>query len=128
MGSCSAPNAPACPSRHNKLKQPSERYKPVVEMMQIKGESECRNGMFGVIEVRMSCAISRRFEFWATRVSDCGEDQGKGAQAGKGCTSRNDYVRYALVDGLRRKRRLGVNPYQFGFIGVLTHIRRRPAR
>ena len=26
-------------------------------------------------------------------------------------------MRYALIDGLREKERLGINPYQFGFIG-----------
>ena len=39
------------------------------------------------------------------------------AKAGKGCNSRNDYVRYALIDGLRERARLGINPYKFGFIG-----------
>ena len=37
--------------------------------------------------------------------------------AGKGCTARTDYVRYALIEGLREAERIGVNPYEFGFIG-----------
>ena len=31
--------------------------------------------------------------------------------------SRLDYGRYALVEGLKEQQRIGVNPYQFGFIG-----------
>jgi hypothetical protein len=36
---------------------------------------------------------------------------------GRGCVSRLDYVRYALVEGLREAERIGVNPYTFGLIG-----------
>ena len=94
------------------------RLEPVEEMMQIKGESECRNGMFGVFGGEDElCNFEKIRDFGQPELSDCGESQGKGAQAGKGCTSRNDYVRYALIDGIRERARLGVNPYQFGFIG-----------
>lgn len=94
------------------------RLEPVEEMMQIKGESECRNGMFGVFGGEDElCNFEKIRDFGQPKLSDCGESQGKGAQAGKGCTSRNDYVRYALIDGIRERARLGVNPYQFGFIG-----------
>ena len=34
-----------------------------------------------------------------------------------GCVSRLDYVRYALIEGLREGERIGVNPYRIGFIG-----------
>ena len=78
------------------------RLEPVVEMMQIKGESECRNGMYGVVGAEDElCNFEKIRDFGQPELTDCGEGQGKGAQAGKGCTSRNDYVRYALIDGLR---------------------------
>ena len=94
------------------------RLEPVVEMMQIKGESECRNGMYQIIGGNDElCEFEKIRDFGQPELSDCAEGQSKGAQAGKGCTSRNDYVRYALIDGLREKERLGINPYQFGFIG-----------
>ena len=94
------------------------RLEPVVEMMQIKGESECRNGMYRVLGGEDElCDFEKIRDFGQPELTDCEDQTGQGAQAGKGCTSRNDYVRYALIDGLREKTRLGINPYQFGFIG-----------
>lgn len=94
------------------------RLEPVVEMMQIKGESECRNGMYRVMGGEDElCDFEKIRDFGQPDLTDCQEQRGTGAQAGEGCTSRNDYVRYALIDGLREKQRLGVNPYQFGLIG-----------
>ena len=91
---------------------------PIVEMMQIKGESECRNGMYGVVGAEDElCDFEKVRDFGQPELSDCGESSEFGAQAGKGCTSRTDYVRFSLIEGLREKQRLGVNPYSFGFIG-----------
>jgi len=56
-------------------------------------------------------------------LEDCGEGVGSGALRGEGCVSRLDYVRYALIEGLREAERIGVNPYEFGFIGSTdTHL------
>ncbi|MGE4649880.1 MAG: DUF3604 domain-containing protein, partial [Myxococcota bacterium] len=35
---------------------------------------------------------------------------------GKGCRSRLDFARYALIEGLREAERISVNPYRFGMI------------
>ncbi len=94
------------------------RIEPIVEMMQIKGESECRNGMFEVLgEPDELCGFEKNRDFGQPDLEDCGEGKGEGAQQGKGCTSRLDYVRYALTEGLREEKRIGVNPYRFGFVG-----------
>jgi len=97
---------------------------PVVEMMQIKGESECRNGMFEVLGAPDElCGFEKVRDMGRQEVEDCKEGFGEGAQAGRGCTSRTDYVRYALLEGLREEERIGVNPFSFGFIGSTdTHM------
>jgi hypothetical protein len=94
------------------------RLEPIVEMMQIKGESECRNGMYQVLGATDElCGFEKVRDMGRQDMEDCEEGSGNGAQAGKGCTSRTDYVRYALLEGVSEKQRMGVNPYQFGFIG-----------
>ena len=100
------------------------RLEPIVEMMQIKGESECRNGMYGVVgEPDEFCNFEKVRDFGGQKFEDCEEGAGNGAQAGRGCVSRNDFVRYALLTGMREEKSIGVNPYAFGFIGSTdTHM------
>jgi len=97
---------------------------PIVEMTQIKGSSECRNGMFQVLgEPDELCDFEKTRDFSGLGFPDCEEGAGNGAQAARGCISRVDHVRYALLEGIREKNRIGVNPFKFGFIGSTdTHM------
>jgi hypothetical protein len=86
------------------------------EITQIKGDSECRNGMYQVIgEPDEFC----NYEEWRKpEVEDCIEGQGYGALLDQGCVSRTDYLRYTLLEGFREQRRIGVNPFKLGFIAA----------
>ncbi len=89
---------------------------PVVEMMQIKGDSECRNGMWNVLGSDELCSFEKYRD--GHDAPDCKDGKGWGALAREGCVSRRDYVRYALVEGLMEEERIGVNPYAFGMIAA----------
>jgi hypothetical protein len=88
----------------------------LAEISQIKGDSECRNGMYGVIGATDEfCG----YEQWrGPQFEDCREGVGKGALMDQGCVSRTDFLRYSLLEGLREQRRLGVNPYKLGIIAA----------
>ncbi len=86
---------------------------PVVEIFQHKGDSECRNGMFGVSDEGCDFEKLRG----ADPVDDCGDALGEGGMAGLGCQHRTDFARGMLLEGLEIERELGVNPYAVGFIG-----------
>ena len=108
---------PAAQARAARLRQ---RMEPLVEIMQIKGDSECRNGMWGVVGSDELCGFEK-FDFNVFRPgtpppTDCRDGIGQGSLSGLGCLSRRDFVRYALIDGLREADRLGVNPFKVGAI------------
>jgi hypothetical protein len=97
-----------------------QRMEPLAEIMQIKGDSECRNGMWGVVGRDELCEFEK-FDFnvfvpGSPPPPDCEDGAGYGALAGRGCLSRRDFIRYALIDGLREADRLGVNPFKVGAI------------
>ncbi|MDG2303504.1 MAG: DUF3604 domain-containing protein [Candidatus Binatia bacterium] len=88
---------------------------PLVEVMQMKGDSECRNGMWNVVGADELCDFEK---MRPKDTPDCEDGTGKGALAGDGCVSRRDFVRYALTEGLAEADRIGVNPYAFGLIAA----------
>jgi hypothetical protein len=91
---------------------------PLVEMTQAKGDSECRTGMYGVVGGEDElCDFEKVRYVGGARPPDCGDGRGGGALVGRGCQSRLDFVRYALIEGLRERARIGINPYRFGLIG-----------
>lgn len=88
----------------------------LAEINQIKGDSECRNNMFGVLGGTDEFCD---FEEWrGPQLEDCEEGTGFGALFDSGCVSRLDYVRYALLEGFREQDRIGVNPYKMGIIAA----------
>jgi len=99
---------------------------PLVEMMQIKGESECRNGFPDVAGGPDELCDFEKIRTPAAPELCAEGETGSGAMRGKGCVSRLDYARYALVEGLREKTRIGVNPHRFGLIGSTDGHRGAP--
>ena len=93
---------------------------PLFEISQMKGDSECRNGMWNVLG-----GTDELCNFEKTRAPDtpdCRDGKGRGALAHEGCVSRRDFARYALVEGLMEAERIGVNPFPVGFVAATdTH-------
>lgn len=93
------------------------QMEPVVEMMQIKGESECSVGLPGVAGgADEFCGFEKMRQMRNDELPFCGEEAGSGSLMGRGCLARNDFVRYALIAGLEERQRIGVNPFQFGLV------------
>ena len=92
---------------------------PLAEMFQIKGDSECRNGLPGVLGGPDELC---RFEKYRRPpeggLEDCGDGVGGGALLGRGCFTRRDFARYAVARDLHEAERFGTNPFQVGFIGA----------
>jgi hypothetical protein len=98
---------------------------PIVEVMQHKGDSECRRGVAGVMGVDDALCDFEKFENTAFARSGNLEDPGECYDGplqdwvphlGPSCLSRRSYVRYALADGLAEEARIGVNPFKFGLM------------
>lgn len=96
---------------------------PIIEVMQHKGDSECRNGMPGVLDSEDELCEFERFENSAFMTIAGSIDPGacyEGVFAdsvphlGPNCLSRLSYARYALIEGLKEESRMGVNPFKFG--------------
>ena len=87
---------------------------PLLEIYQHKGDSECMNGLSGVLG-----APDELCEFEKLRqppFEDCGDGTGSQGMINGGCVSRLDFARGILLEGLREQARLGVNPYKLGLM------------
>jgi len=104
------------PAERRERARLSAELEPLVEMMQVKGESECRNGMWGVTGAPDEFCDLEKYEALQD-ATDCEGGTGFGKSLGRGCVSRTDYARYTVAAGLQEERELGINPYQVGFIG-----------
>ena len=101
------------------------KLEPLVEVMQHKGDSECRNGLPDVLGAVDELCEFEKFEnlVLAAQTDPAGPDacyEGPLVdwlpRAGPACISRLSYVRNALTAGLQEARRIGVNPFKFGLI------------
>lgn len=99
------------------------RLEPIIEMMQHKGDSECRRGLANVLgDVDELCDFEKFETLAFQRYEESGEPgacyNGPFADAlphpGPNCLSKLSYVRYALAEGLNEQQRIGANPFKFG--------------
>lgn len=93
---------------------------PVMEIFQHKGDSECSPGLAGILgEPDELCS----FEKVHLPPTDCGDGTGSSGMIGDGCVASRDFLRGALLEGLRFEQELGVNPLRLGVIGSTdTHL------
>lgn len=96
---------------------------PIIEIMQHKGDSECRNGLTGVLGGVDELCEFEKFENFVLSddngeidAGDCYDGPFADAipHLGPNCLTRNSYVRYALTEGLRQEQEIGENPFKFG--------------
>jgi hypothetical protein len=116
---------PGASTREEKVARAELRaqVEPIIEIMQHKGDSECRNGLSGVLGGVDELCDFEKFENLAFLSKgddyvpgDCSDGilQDWIPHLGPSCLTRNSYVRYALTEGLRQEEELGVNPFKFG--------------
>ena len=74
-------------------------FEPLIEMMQIKGNSEVHT------------------KFWTNDEFADFENANSIQDYSERTFSKKDFVRNGLIKGLEYEQKLGVNPYKFGFIG-----------
>ena len=92
-------------------------YEPLIEIMQVKGESECRTGLgtidedcsFEKFDLKPVCSTQETSD---QCVAMCESEVGSAE-----CVWGRNYVRNALKSGLELEQRLGVNPFKIGFVG-----------
>ncbi|MCX2974551.1 DUF3604 domain-containing protein [Halieaceae bacterium IMCC8485] len=98
------------------------RLEPLAEILQTKGDSECRNGIASVMGAADEFCDFEKLRSPAESIEDCDETIGSGGMMLRGCTSRYNFVRYALAAGLKERAALGVNPFKLGIVAATdTH-------
>jgi hypothetical protein len=93
---------------------------PLFEVMQHKGDSECRRGIPNILGTDDElCDFEKMDRLVPEQLGDvCSE--GRLADSiphlGPSCLSHKSYARYALIEGLKEEKRIGVNPFKFGLM------------
>lgn len=109
-----------------------QRLERLVEVIQTKGESECRPGLGNTDELCGFEKLDRRpiaedtssilMEGAAvislSSVPPCTEFN----EVDESCVSKYSYIREGLKEGIKQEAKLGVNPFKYGFVGATdTH-------
>ncbi|MEP4146511.1 MAG: DUF3604 domain-containing protein [Halioglobus sp.] len=111
-------------SREAQIEQARLRsqLEPLAEILQTKGDSECRNGIASVMGAADEFCDFEKLRSPTETIEDCDEEFGNGGMMLRGCTSRYNFVRYALAAGLKERSALGVNPFEMGIVAATdTH-------
>jgi hypothetical protein len=106
-----------------------QRFEPLVEITQIKGQSECRynakTGMAWTNPPDELCAFEN--EGWARLGGDSEGYLSDALQTTDSIPPRS-YVRNTLENGIAYAARNGVNPFQLGFVGGLDNHNGTPGQ
>ena len=106
---------------------------PIMEIFQHKGNSECFNGLPGILgqpdelcNMEQIRTLGERTDRDGTKlvVEFCKEGEvGRRGFSRFGCISRNDFLRSVLLTGLQDEVSIGVNSYRLGTIASTdTHL------
>jgi len=93
------------------------RFEPIVEIMQAKGESECRNGLPGIIGGPDEYCDFEKLVPLSGDLKPEYCDPGENDVPFSRCLAPLSYARYGLAEGLSEFETTGVNPLAYGFIG-----------
>ena len=101
-----------------RLAELRQRLEPLVEIMQVKGDSECRNGLYQVLGSADELCDFEKLREPSEPAKDCELSTGVGGMQLSSCISRLSFVRYGLIEGLKEQQRLGINPLKLGIIAA----------
>jgi len=98
-----------------------QRWEPIIEIMQHKGDSEC---LLGGDTVDEACGFEKvPYDSFAGATISQSISSANLAPGGPGAPKRSAMVREALKKGLQLEQQLGVNPLKYGIIASTdTHL------
>ncbi len=93
---------------------------PLFEVMQHKGDSECRRGIPNILGSDDPLCDFEKMDRLSPETMESMCSEGPLADSiprlGPSCLSHRSYARYALIEGMREEERIGVNPFKFGLM------------